>query len=560
MRRNVINRRAFLAGTGATAGAVALGACGGGDGGGGQGGGGGQAGGGGGPGRKTLRLAGGDTGLPSPFTYIRGGGYVQMSYVYDPLLWNDVATGKLRPWLASGYQRSEDGTRYTFQLRDGVRWQDGRPVTPEDVVFTYEYYANNTSPPTVIVQPVPAITDIRVTGERSVEFRLKNPTATFLNFGGAAAVPIAPKHVWQSVKNPAKASDPKLVMGCGPYKLQSYTPGRGAYSYTAYNKYYFGKPVITGIESIPVDDQLSALKAGELDQAGASGVRPQVLAPFQQDPYQILEAPPGSSTDSLYWNLDKGGALADPQFRHACALALNREEMVRRLFGGNGVVGNPGWIPPESPWYVKVEQYEYDRAAAQRTLERAGYTQTPGDGPRTTPDGQPLSFSLLVQNDPIPPALDLIVRDLAAVGVEVKPQPVDTPTFNARVNKGNTQMSIIGSGGMNSDLAPDYLRLVYSTKTELTQHAQGYDNPRVTRLCDEQLATLDRGKRMDIVAEIQRLVARDLPLLPLFYPDSFTIVNTNSFNAWSYTPGGVAGVIPTVNNKGVFITGKKTGV
>ena len=137
---------------------------------------------------------------------------------------------------------------------------------------------------------------------------------------------------------------------------------------------------------------------------------------------------------------------------------------------------------------------------------------------------------------------------------------LDTPSFNQRVIAGDTEMSIIGSGGMNSDLAPDYLRLVYASTTRLTQHAQGYLNPEVDRLAQAQLHTLDEQRRRQICAELQRIIARDVPLLPLFYPGSATVVRLSPFQAWYYTPGGVAHVVPTVENKQAFVTGQKTGL
>ncbi len=86
--------------------------------------------------RPTLRLGDEeDYGFPSPFAYRLGPGYQRMSYLYDSLLWSD-STGKLLPWLAGRYQRSSDGMTYSFELRDNARWHDGRPVTPDDVVFT----------------------------------------------------------------------------------------------------------------------------------------------------------------------------------------------------------------------------------------------------------------------------------------------------------------------------------------------------------------------------------------------------------------------------------------
>lgn len=99
-----------------------------------------------------------------------------------------------------------------------------------------------------------------------------------------------------------------------------------------------------------------------------------------------------------------------------------------------------------------------------------------------------------------------------------------------------------------------------SSETELAQHAQGYVKAEVDQLCAEQLATLDTEERKEIVARVQEIVASDVPLLPLFYPDSFSIHSKAAFDEWYYTPGGVAGVVPTVENRQVFITGVQEGI
>lgn len=499
--------------------------------------------------RVTLRLAGGDSGFPSPFGYMRGGGYVQMSFIYDTLLWKD-ASGELLPWMAARYERSQDGRTYTFELRDGLTFHDGRPVTAQDVAFSFRYFAEKEGQlsPQVIVQPVPQIADVMARDRLTVEFQLDSPVATFLQFGGAGAVPIVPRHIWSQIDDPGRESDPEVLIGSGPYRLESYSAGEGSYLYTAVDDYFLGRPVVRRIENRPVGDELQALQAGTIDQASDSGLRPAVLEPFRNNPaFEVLKAPPGVSGLGLYWNLDQGGPLADVLFRRACARAINREGIVQRAFGGNGTVGNPGWIPPEHPFHVDVEQYPFDVQAAKGLMEEGGFET-------------PVRYSLLVTNDPVPPVAEVIVRQLKEIGVELEIEPVDTPTFNQRVIEGDVEMSIIGSGGMNSDLAPDYLRLIYNSETELTQHAQGYRNPEVDRLTEEQLRTLDRDERMRICARIQQLVAQDLPLLPLFYPASFNLVRKEAFGAWYYTPGGVAGVIPTLQNKHAFITGRKTGI
>ncbi len=137
--------------------------------------------------------------------------------------------------------------------------------------------------------------------------------------------------------------------------------------------------------------------AGELDVASPSRVVPAVLAPFRDNPaFQVFEGPPGNMGSGLFWNLARGGALADVRFRRACARAIDRVDLVQRLLGRNGEPGNPGWIPPANPFHVAVEQYPFDRAAAEALLDSAGYRRSGSQGVRQGPDGQPLRFTLLV--------------------------------------------------------------------------------------------------------------------------------------------------------------------
>lgn len=101
-----------------------------------------------------------------------------MSYIYDSLLWKD-ASGEMLPWLARRFERSDDGLGYTFELRDGVAWQDGVPLTADDVAFTFEYFASQTLGPQIFVRPQD-VAEVRTTDERTVEIRLQRPVVTFL--------------------------------------------------------------------------------------------------------------------------------------------------------------------------------------------------------------------------------------------------------------------------------------------------------------------------------------------------------------------------------------------
>jgi peptide/nickel transport system substrate-binding protein len=541
-------RRSFLLGSAGVTGALLLGACSAGDGDGGTEQGSGDR-------LDSLRLPGSDSGFPSPFVTSRGN--TKSTFIYDTLVWK-AASGDHVLLLADSFESSDGGRSNTFTLRPNLTWHDGRPVTADDVAFTFAYFRSQTLSPQVLFQPAPQIQEVRAIDDRTVEFRLSSTLAPFFDYGGVGSIPIVPKHIWSSVPDAGKETDPAVLVGSGPYRLESYSEGEGSYVYTANEDFFLGAPFVKRLEYLPVNDELDALAAGELDVTSAGGVVPAVLEPFRNNPeLTVIDAPPGNSGDGLWWNLARGGALADPVFRKACARAIDRNDLVQRLYGGNANPGNPGWIPRENPFHTEVEQYPFDLDAANRMLDQAGYTRGP-DGIRQAPDGTPLRFSLLVSEQS--QLIDLVVAALRPIGVELTPQAVDRSTFNQRVIQGESEMSIIGFGGMNTDHAPGYLRQVYSSETRTTQHAQGYVNPEVDRLSELQLRQIDREQRMQSVAQAQRLIAEDLPILPLVYPNSYGVYRTAAFDQWYYTEGGIGGTVPAIDNKHVLVTGKQVGL
>jgi peptide/nickel transport system substrate-binding protein len=542
-----VNRRTFIKGSAAAAAALYLGGCGGGS----------TATGG------TVRLAGGTFGFPSAFAYIGGPGYVQMNLIYDTLMWKDD-TGRLMPWLASSVQRSADGLTYTFELRPGVKWQDGQPVTAEDVAFTFNYFPTQSLGPLLIAQPF-NVRGARATGPLTVEIELVIPAVTFLG-SVAGAVPIIPKHVWQSIKNAPQAQDLAVVVGSGPYKLKSYSAGEGSYQYVANDSYFLGRPFVRQVELVPVDDELVALQAGTTDvgETQPEGVTPDALASFRANSAFGIVEQTGDFMFPLIFNLGKGGALADVRFRRACALAIDRSALVSRLVGSNGEPGNPGFLPPTHPYYVAVQQYSYDPAAANRLLDSAGYHRTAPGATRQAPDGKLLSFQILTGNSPVPPVVDLLIPALRNIGVEVSVKAVDLPTLFSLAQQDADQFALTlypGPQGASPDADPDTLRSYYSSHIKgRLEGAQGYVNPEFDRLADAQLITPDVAKRKEMIARMQHIIAADLPALPLYYSTLFTVFRKSAFDQWYYTPGGLGSGLPSAINKQALVTGAKTGM
>lgn len=512
---------------------------------------------------SIVRLAGDAFGFPSPFAYIANLGYEQMSLIYDTLLWAD-GSGRLLPWLARDYERTDDGLTYTFQLREGVTWHDGQPLTADDVAFTFDYFARQPLGPLIVSQPF-GVDSARAIKPHVVEVHLERPVVTFLD-QVAAAVPIIPQHVWSGIDDAPRAQDLDVLVGSGPYQLASLSRGEGTLAYEANPDFFLGEPHVERIEMHPVDDELDALRAGEIDVASTpvDGVRPDTLEPFRDDDGYGIVQHTGSFTFPLIFNADLGGALADARFRQACAMAIDRYDIVERLLGGNGVPGNPGFLPPDHPFHADVEPYPYDVEAANELLDDAGYARA-GDGEvRRDTDGEPLRFEILTGNAPVPAVLPLLIDAFERIGVELDATSVDLPTLFGRLQDGDNEIALglyPGPGGTSPTADPDVLRTFYaSTIDERLQGAQGWVDEEFDELAGAQLVTADEDERAEMIERMQHIVARDVPALPLYYPTLSTVFRTEGLDSYYYTPGGFAGGMPGVRNKHVFVTGERTGL
>jgi peptide/nickel transport system substrate-binding protein len=545
----VLDRRQFLLAALGGAGALALGSCKPS-----------KSGAGGGKGsRPTLRLPNAATGFPSPFASNADFGYNQMILLYDTLLWKDGG-GQLLPWLAKSYKASDDHMTHTFELRDGVKWSDGRPLSADDVVFTFGYYAEQEelSPP-VLIQPPQGIAKVTASGPTTVVVTLDSPSVTFPE-QVAGALPIIPKHVWSSISDPGATQDPKVLVGSGPYRLDSYRDDGGPLLYSARDDYFLGAPYVRRIEMNAIDDGFTALLSGATDMARGFGLRDDILSSFQRDEAFAMVTQQGNfARGVLYWNLGRGGPLADVRFRQACAMAIDRKDLVTRLAAGRGLPGNPGLLSPENPFFTPVPRYELDVAGANALLDSAGYGPGPG-GIRQDPQGKPLSFELRIDTAEAPMS-EILVGALRRVGVDLRAKPVQLgPELFGNKLFGGYDMVVLpfpgpSPGGPNGD--PDILRRVYSSQVppSLTG-ASKYANPAFDALAEKQRVTFDEQERKGIVADMQKMVAGDLPILPLFYPEAAIIFRKKVLDQWYFTPSQ----FPTsAENKQLYVTGQKSG-
>jgi peptide/nickel transport system substrate-binding protein len=505
-----------------------------------------------------LRLSGGDFGYPTPFAFVRGSGIMLTSYVFDTLLWED-STGKPIPWLAKEWSHSADGLEWRFTLRDGVKWQDGQPLTADDVKFSFDYETTGAGAAASRFGGRIDLKEVVVEAPDVVVVRLNSPTATFEEDTGMRLF-IIPRHIWSTVTDPAKFRGPSAVIGSGPYKLESYDQAAGSYLYTANQSFFLGSPYVKRLELVPAPDELLSLQRGDIDAAELleEPAPEEQLKAFESNPrfgkldgtYDFVMA--------LHINLSKGFPYDRKEFRQAVAYAIDRKDMVTRLLQGRGAPGSLGGLPPEHPYLAPdLPAYDRDVAKAKSMLDAIGLRDVNGDGLRELPDGSRFVQEIQTNSRFSPKSAELVKEYLRDVGIDVTVKALDAATADDSAGKGNYTMALIGYGGMAGD--PDRLRLSYAAGPKSTSftRAIGYSNPTVTDLAKRQLATLDPQQRKPLVEQMQRIIADDVPIIPLYLPRRTTFYKAGIFDNWYYTPG--CSPCRGTRNKHMLVTGKRQG-
>lgn len=440
--------------------------------------------------KPTVRLAGGNTGLPNPFKHSpRGPGMSKMQILYDTLLEKDEH-GDI-PWLAESWEVSKDGKTYTFHMRTNALWHDGQPLTAEDAAFTIGYYREH--PPVVndlLIGGSYIVTDAKALDEYTLQVTFDKVSPTYLTKIGGMR--IIPKHIWEHVDDPIAFTGAGATIGSDPYKLDSYDPQQGAYRFIAFEDYWGPEPAAAAIEWIPVGDSVLAFQNGEIDLINAPA---DIVPSYRENPEFTVKTAHSFHSYRLMMNMDAVKALQDANVRKALVFGIDRQALVDKAARGAAMVSSQGYVLPVSPWYNKdIEQYPYDPDKAQELLGGATYT-----------------FSLLTDNsaDGMKVA-ELIKLSLSQIGVTINVQSVESKTRDNAVNTGKYELLLINSGGMGGD--PDYLRTIYGTGGTTIK---GWSDPQIASILEAQSVELDPNKRKELVYEAQKLIADQVPMIML---------------------------------------------
>lgn len=481
-----------------------------------------------------------DEGTLTPYTYVSETGATIFRLIYDPLF-NKSEDLTPEPWLVKEYSISEDGTVYSFKLHDNVKWHDGKPLTAEDVKFTFEYLQKYKK--SRFSGPGSAITDIKVIDDYTIEMILSSPQSEFLT-RPLSEMGILPKHIWENIMDPDSSRE---TIGSGPYKLIDIKDGE-YYKFEANNEYFKGMPVAKQIYMPIIKDSsamFTALKAGQIDVT-TTELPPETVAQFKNDSKLKTIEGPGFNTTMICFNNDEY-PLDNKSFREALTYATNTQEIVDVIMLGAATPGSLGFVHPMLNSYNdNINKVKYDLQKSNSILDELNFRDNDGDGVRETDTGKKLSFELLVYaNNPLRiRTAELIKESYAKIGVEIIIKGMDMavvddlvwPGFDAANGK-NFSMAMWGWGASTMGSSVRYMETFHSDLTKAPSNFVGYKNEAMDDVLEKMIVESNADKRLELHKSFQEILSYDYPSITLYYPSLVYAYNPQTYDNWKFIQG-----------------------
>lgn len=505
-------------------------------------GGGGNAGGG--SGDRALRVwAGSQTPIEAnynPFapTVLHGA----LGPIYEPLFFfNKTADDDPIGLIGDSYEYNADGTQITIKIKPGLKWSDGKPLTAGDVVFSFNYEANNPKGNGLVSAEATDDTTAVLT------YSSAQYTTEFQRLGSTY---ILPEHIWSEVTDFANFANEDPV-GSGPYVVDKTT----SESYTLVANKNFrdaDKLGVKEVQYIAVDNNQTAqdlLSAGKLDWVGMFIPNPDDVT--ANGAIEWINTPQDPTVLYTCANADLGcsGAQTDVAVRQALNAAIDRGAIKEKAF-----VGLTGDISPTFALLPRDEKWVADQAnavspqkanveEAGKILEAAGYTKS---GDFYAKDGKTLEMNLISvdgwtdYND----AAKLIAEQAAAAGIKINASTVQWQEFSDARQGGGYQLIVGGVVGTSvADPFQIYRDWFGGTQVGSTAKVgeevpagrwnfSRYNNPVVDQAVQAAVSTNDEATKKELYGTIQTEIVRDLPYIPLVINATQTFYNTKDFTGW----------------------------
>jgi peptide/nickel transport system substrate-binding protein len=412
-----------------------------------------------------------------------------------------------------------DPRTYIFHLRPGVHFHDGRPLTSADVKATFEFMMNpaNKSPKRGAFR---LVSSIEAPDPATVIFHLKEPYASFtINLIRPTTGIVPANSAADFSRHPigsgpfrfvSQAQDDEVIVERNPGDSPSpHSDGDGGIGE--------GAAPFSRVRFRVVPDAI--VRALELRKGSAdievSSLTPDIIPVLAKQASLAVTERPGTNFTYLGLNLEDP-ILKHREVRQALAYATDRDSLIRYLVHGQARVAS-GILPPNHWAYEpNVTQYALDTARAEQLLDSAGFPRGKA--------GVRLHITLKTSTDEQFRVLGAALQEQwRRVGIDLELRPLELATVLSGAVKGNFQLNLLRWVGANND--PDIFEFVFSSKRFPPDGANRghYRNPHIDALTDQIRTEMDQEKRKALCSEAQKILAEDLPYLPLWFTDAVSV-------------------------------------
>ena len=408
------------------------------------------------------------------------------------------------PAVAAAWQVEQDGHRYVFTLREGIRFHDGTPLDAAAVKWNIDHRLDPAtgSPQRSLLGPV--IDAVDVIGASTVAINLKVPHPALLaDLADRAGFLLSPAAM--AKYGPDFGRNP---VGSGPFVFRSWTQGQSIVLERNPAYWEAGQPALDSIVFRGIPNHvigLQRMSVGEIDIV--TNLSPDDLRQIEGNDAIVTQRAKVGRWYSLQYQVDKP-PFDNPKLRQAIAYALDRDRINQFTMRGRATIAN-GPIPPGLWWSSPDETvYGHDPDKARALLKEAGIE--PGT-----------LLTLSVSSDLVLRKIDqLVVEQLAAVGLTVQLQPVSEAQSYARVVQRAINFTPI-SWTQRAD--PDgLLYILFDSKG--FANSTGYHNPLVDAKLEQARQLTEEAQRKPLYAEIKTLIEQDLPYIPLFFAAEYAAI------------------------------------
>jgi peptide/nickel transport system substrate-binding protein len=484
----------------------------------------------------------------NPMYMIETPEYSTADLVYDTFLSWDRENFDTKANLATDWTQSDDGLTWTFNVRDDVTWQDGTPLTAEDIAYTFNWIIEQGVGNFIDYLPFTEVGGIRATSPTTLEWTTTEPTSAPIY---PPYVYIMPKSVLSQYKDKAEFRTWKGfpdTLGSGPFKLVEWSRG-DFWRLEANPDYWQGAPHIDEFVFRVFQNEeglAQALKQGEVDFAddlsanvfdslkGISNITTNV-----GNPVYFIQMSFNQCTDQVDYckktGWDHSPATTDPAFREAVEYAIDRDALVDRVKLGYATPGATVIMQPK--WHTDPNAViTHDPERAKQILEDAGYVDKDGDGIRELPNSDDpllLRFIVRTESPETITAGDFITEWLRDVGIDTEVQAVNDNKLTDVWYSNDYDMYIWG-WGVEPD--PNFQLSTYTTGQCGVWSDTCYSNPEYDELFKDQQRATSIEERQQTIDQMQQIIYDDRPEIVLWYENYLQAYRSDQWTGFVKQP------------------------